>query len=86
MKIPKWLAKINSITALCDNCNYKEKINLNDFNIENIDILLNKKCPKCGHNMINENDLKKMRMILKSFHIDENENTKPNVTYRTKKH
>jgi len=77
--------RIEKITMICDNCDYKEIINFN--NIDNINNLLNTKCPKCGHIIINKNDMKKLKFLYKFY--DPNHKSKyksKKFHYRTKKH
>ena len=70
---------INKINAHCDKCGYEENISN-----ENIDELLHKKCPKCGTEMINENDIIEMKKLMKKYQLDES--GRSNFTLRTKKH
>ena len=74
---------ISKINAHCDKCGYEENISN-----ENIDELLHKKCPKCGTEMINENDIIEMKKLMKKYHREPIEKGHFSIpfTLRTKKH
>ena len=75
MKLLSWLIKLQGVKSNCDNCGYSEKIkNLNILvETNNLDSLLNMRCPKCGHIMINEADIKSLKKILNLTDISKKE-------------
>jgi len=85
LKIPKFLMSLNEINAICDNCNYQEKIDIKNITESEINNLLGKKCPHCGHEMLNENDIKVFRRMINTLSITEKE-SQFEISYRTKKH
>ena len=59
--------KLNGI--ICDNanCDYKDET----VTFEEIDKFLNKPCPKCGENLLTEQDLHNFKIVIKSFELAE---------------
>ena len=88
MKLLNWLIKLKGLSAHCDSCGYKEELKNLKTLVENgnLDVLLNKRCPKCGHIMINENDLNSLRRTLKLMDVDESGKSLPSFSWRTKPH
>jgi hypothetical protein len=84
-KIPKWLASLNKVTAKCDNCEYKEAIDLNNLTEADVDRMEGKKCPKCQTVMINNNDVKMFKKALKLLHVDDRDFKYGRIRYQTKK-
>ena len=85
-KFPKWLLSLNNVSANCDDCGYKEKINLEELSERDIENLNGKKCPRCGTVMINSNDIKIFKNALKHFHVDNRDFKYGKIHYQTKKH
>lgn len=91
MKIPNWLMTLGRISAHCDDCGYTERLNISNMTEIEADSLLGKRCPKCGHVMLNANDIAELKKKLKTFTITEKsdeeiKNSWGVVRFRTKKH
>lgn len=88
-KVPSWLAKLSNFNAKCDECGYKEELNVRTMTNFDVDSLLNKKCPECGHIMLNDKDISLLKIALKRFNLTkpgEDVSNYAKVRYKTKQH
>lgn len=90
MKIPSWLMTLSKMSAKCDDCGHTERLNMSNLTESSVDYLLGKKCPVCGHIMLDANDIAELKKKLKTFTIKEksDEEIKKGwgIVMKTKKH